>query len=304
MYSRRDFGKVTFAGLSISAALAKINSTVNGVRLGVQTYSFREFPHDNVVDAIIEGMAGVGLGECEIYSPHLEPPSAVAPGGGRGAQNDPARVKARQDLRNWRLTVPLDYFKGVRKKFDQAGIGIFAYNLSFNDSFTDEEIDRGFEMAKALRVRMLTATTTVPVAKRVAPFAEKHKITVAMHSNTNAADPNQFAGPESFQKALAMSKYFAVNLDIAHFMAAGYDPVEYIRSHHDHIVLLHVKDRKKATGVNCPWGEGDVPIKAVLSLLKEKRSPVPAFIEYEYRGAGSPVVELKKCFQYCIDALA
>ncbi len=122
MYSRRDFGKVAFAGLSISAALAKINSTVNGVRLGVQTYSFREFPHDNIVDAIIKAMAGVGLGECEIYSPHLEPPSAVAPGGGRGAQtNDPARVKARQDLRNWRLTVPLDYFKGVRKKFDQAG---------------------------------------------------------------------------------------------------------------------------------------------------------------------------------------
>ncbi len=113
-------------------------------------------------------------------------------------------------------------------------------------------------MAKALRVRMLTASTTVSVAQRVAPFAEKHKMTVAMHSNPIAANPNQFAGPESFQKAIGTSKYFAVNLDIAHFMAAGYDPVEYIRSHHDHIVLLHVKDRKKATGVNCPWGEREV----------------------------------------------
>jgi sugar phosphate isomerase/epimerase len=304
MYSRRDFGKAAFAGLAMSTALAKISSTVNGVRLGVQTYSFREFPHDGIVDAIIKAMVGVGLGECEIYSPQLEPASAAPAGGGRGAQNDPVRLKAREDLRNWRLTVPLDYFRSVRKKFDQAGIGIFAYNLSFNDSFTDQEIDRGFEMAKALRARILTASTTVSVAKRVAPFAEKHKMTVAMHSNPNGADPNQFAGPESFQKAIAMSKYFAVNLDIAHFMAAGYDPVEYLQSHHDHVVLLHVKDRKKAGGVNCPWGEGDVPIKPVLSLLKEKKYPIPAFIEYEYRGAGSAEAELKKCFQYCREALA
>jgi sugar phosphate isomerase/epimerase len=237
MYLRLDFGKAAFGGLSIAAALAKINSTVNGVRLGVQTYSFREFPHDGIVEAMVKAMAGVGLGECEIYSPELDPASAVEPGGGRGAQNDPVRLKAREDLRNWRLTVPLDYFKGVRKNFDQAGLSIFAYNFSFNDSFTDEEIDRGFEIAKALRVRILTASTTVSVAKRVAPFAEKHKMTVAMHSNTNATDPNQFAGPESFQKAIALSKYFAVNLDIAHFVAAGYDPVDYIQSHHDHIVL-------------------------------------------------------------------
>jgi sugar phosphate isomerase/epimerase len=304
MYSRRDFGKVAIAGLSLSRALAKINSTVSGVRLGVQTYSFREFPHDGIVEAIIKSMVAVGLGECEIYSPQLEPAAAVVTGGGRGAQNDPVRLKAREDLRHWRLTVPLDYFKGVRRKFDQAGIGIFAYNLSFNDSFTDEEIDRGFEMAKALRVRMLTASTTVSVAQRVAPFAEKHKMTVAMHSNPSAANPNQFAGPESFQKAIGMSKYFAVNLDIAHFVAAGFDPVEYLQSHHEHVVLLHLKDRKKASGVNCAWGEGDVPIKAVLSLLKEKKYPIPAFIEYEYAGSGGAEAELKKCFQYCTEALA
>src|ERR1700728_1538409 len=108
MYSRRDFGKAAFAGLSISKALAKVNSTVNGVRLGVQTYSFREFPHDGIVEAMVKAMAGVGLGECEIFSPELEPPSAVATGGGRGAQNDPARVKARQVLRYWRLTGTLE----------------------------------------------------------------------------------------------------------------------------------------------------------------------------------------------------
>jgi L-ribulose-5-phosphate 3-epimerase UlaE len=47
-----------------------------------------------------------------------------------------------------------------------------------------------------------------------------------------------------------------------------------------------------------PWGEGDTPIKFVLRLLKEQKYPIPAFVEYEYRGAGTPVEEVKKCLDY------
>ena len=43
MFSRRDFGKMALASWPLASALAKINSTVDGVRLGVQTYSFRDF---------------------------------------------------------------------------------------------------------------------------------------------------------------------------------------------------------------------------------------------------------------------
>ena len=40
MYSRRDFGKIALVGWPLAAALAKINSTIDGVRLGVQTYLY------------------------------------------------------------------------------------------------------------------------------------------------------------------------------------------------------------------------------------------------------------------------
>jgi sugar phosphate isomerase/epimerase len=59
-------------------------------------------------------------------------------------------------MRKWRLTVSLDHFKAIRKKFDDAGIKLQAYNYSFNDSFTDEEIERGFQMAQALGVKLIT----------------------------------------------------------------------------------------------------------------------------------------------------
>ena len=309
MFTRRDFGKISLAALPLASAFAKINSKINGVRLGVQTYSFRDLPPEGIVDTVIKAMTDIGLGECEVFASQFEPLQPRIGGGrGRGTPPDPAvvaaREKARNDLRAWRLSVSMDHFKDLKKKFDDAGILIYAYNYSFNTSFTDDEIERGFEMAKALGVRAITASTTVSVAKRVAPFADKHKMIVAMHGHDNTTDPEQFAKPESFQAAMDMSKFFWVNLDIGHFFAAGYDPVAYITEHHARITNLHLKDKKKNHGDNMPWGQGDTPIKPVLTLLKEKKYPIPAYIEYEYKGTEGPVAEVKKCYEYAKAALA
>ncbi len=291
MYSRREFGKLTLAALALPRTLmAAVDSKVKGVRFGVQTYSFRDLPRPeggDAVDVIIQAMTACGLGECELWSPQLEPAK-----------------KTREDLRAWRLTTPLDHFAGIRQKFDAAGLKIFGFNYSFNPSFTDEEIDRGFEMARALGAEIITASTTLPVAKRVVPFAEKHKMTVAMHGHSKVDDPNEFATPESFAAALKMSRYFKVNLDIGHFTAGNFDAVAYVREHHADITNLHIKDRKKNQGENTPWGEGDTPIREVLQLVEKNKWPIPAFIEYEYKGAGTPVEETKKCFAYARQALA
>ena len=302
MLTRRDFGRVALAALPVTSALAakKIDSKINGVQLGVQTYSYREFPPEGIVDAVIKAMTEDGLGECEVFSSQFEP---LQP---RFTRETPAeeREKARKALRDWRLSVSLDHFKGLKKKFDDAGIHIYAYNYSFNQGFSDDEIERGFEFAKALGVRAITASTTVSQAKRVAPFADKHKFIVAMHGHSNITNPEEFAKPESFQAAMDMSKYFWVNLDIGHFFAAGYDPMAYINEHHDRITNLHLKDRKKNQGDNTVWGQGDTPIKPVLTLLKEKKYPIPAYIEYEYRGTEGATAEVKKCFEYAKAALA
>jgi len=42
----------------------------------------------------------------------------------------------------------------------------------------------------------------------------------------------------------------------------------------------------------------------VLQLLKKERWPIPAYIEYEYKGQGSPVDEVKKCLAFAKQALA
>jgi sugar phosphate isomerase/epimerase len=286
MLSRRDFHRLAIAALPASLAMAKPDSKIHGVQIGAQSYSFR----DRSLDEAIKGMIEVGLSECELWQGHIEPKQERGPAG-------------REAMTKWRTTVSMDVFKEARKKFKDAGIQLYAYNYSFRDEFTDAEIERGFEMAHALGVTRLTASSTVTCAHRVDPFAAKAKVFVGMHGHDNMK-PGEFNLPASFEAAMTgSSKYIGINLDIGHFTAAGGDAVDYLKKQHEHIVTLHIKDRKKDHGANLPLGQGDTPIKEVLKTLEENHWPIPANIEYEYKGADT-VEEVKKCYEYCKSALA
>jgi sugar phosphate isomerase/epimerase len=303
MITRREFGKLAVASLAVPRlAAAAIDSRVAGVRIGVQTYSFRDLPRPgggDAVDVIVKAMTECGLGECEVWAPQIEPQQPS--GRGRPASE---MQQARDVLRAWRLETPLDHFRQIRKTFVAAGLSIYAYNYSPNASDSDGEIDRGFEIAKALGAEILTSSTTIPVARRIVPFAERHRMVVAMHGHSNTSAPGEFAAPESFAEAMRMSKYFKVNLDIGHFTAANFDALQYLRAHHEDITNLHLKDRKNNQGDNVPWGTGNTPIHDVLQLLKRERWPIRAYIEYEHHGEGTPVEEVKKCYAFVRQALA
>ena len=292
MIPRRSFLSATalpfvsaVPSLAAPPAAAKIDSRIKGVRIGAQSYSFR----DRSLDEAIEAMKTIGLGEVELWQGHIEP--------GR------TQRVSREALREWRLSSPLALFEGVRRKFDDAGILLYAYNYSFREDFTDAEIQRGFDMAKALGIKVLTASSNVTTARRIDPFAKKAKIRVGMHNHSRIHE-NEFATPDDFAKAMAgMSEYIAINLDIGHFTAANFDPVDYLAKNAKNIVTLHLKDRKKDQGANLPFGQGDTPIKAVLNTLRTKKLNIPANIEYEYKGEDT-IAEVRKCFEFCKAALA
>ena len=210
----------------------------------------------------------------------------------------------RRELRKWRLRTSLDHFRVIGNTFKKAGILVYAYNYSPNSSFTQEEIDRGFGMARALGAEIITASTTLDIAKRIVPFAERHQMVVAMHGQSRTGKPNELATPDSFTAAMKMSKYFKVSLDIGNFTAGNYDAVAYIRQHHADIASLQLNDRKRNEGDNVPWGQGDTPIREVLQLLKREGWPIRAYVDYEYNGRGNPIEEVKKCLAYARLALA
>ena len=121
MFTRRDFGRMAF--LPVSAMLAKkIDSVVNGVQFGLQSYIFSDIglPHDGILDLVIKSMVECGLAECDLYAPLVEP--------GHLWERIRADVgeQAREELAKWRKTVPLGHFRSIRNKFDGAGIAIHA----------------------------------------------------------------------------------------------------------------------------------------------------------------------------------
>jgi sugar phosphate isomerase/epimerase len=224
-------------------------------------------------------------------------------GGGRGPLT-PEQEAAQKAIADWKMAANASTWKGVRKKFNDAGVDVQILCYNMGNAIKDDEIDYAFQMARDMGVRAISCSATVTVAKRVAPFADKYKIMWGGHGHADIFDDEQFAKPETFRKIMSYSKYIGVNLDIGHFVAAGFDPVTFIPEVHDRITNLHLKDRTKPdkcmVSANLEWGQGQTPIKEVLLLMKKNKYKFPANIEFEYQtpqGSDS-VAEVAKCYEY------
>jgi len=312
--SRRDFGLGALAAVPLLMGMMPAG---RGLKIGVQTFSFRDMlgkPGD-MVDHMIEGMHAVGLNFIELFEPTILPyefvkesvstPEMQAAIYGHPPPGPPtdAQISLRDRIRAWRLGTPMSHYTAIRRKFERAGISVQAFNFTLKEYCTDAEVEHGFAATRALGTDILTASTTLRMARRCVPFAERHRIRLGLHGHTNLQDPNEFATPQSYEQGLALSPLYNVNLDIGHFSAAGFDPVAFIEKNHARIVSIHVKDRKNHSGPNTPLGQGDTPVAAVLRLIRDRAWPIPALLEYEYDG-GPSVQALRDCLTYIDAALA
>lgn len=233
-------------------------------------------------------------------------------GGGRGrAALTPEQQEAAKKLEDWRLALSMDKIKAFRKKYEDAGILIQIVKIDNFNSFSDPVTDYFFEVAKNLGAHALSTEGNLNDIDRLGKFAEKHKMMIGYHGHTATGATEAFGDPEHWEKAMAVSKYNGINLDLGHFIAGnGVSPVPFLTKYHDRVTHIHVKDKtfKSDTardGTNKPFGQGDTPIIEVLQLMKKNKWKFQATIEYEYATpAGSDVLtEIGKCVEYCRKAL-
>ena len=307
MYTRRDFGKLAAAALPLAGAAA-----INGVEIGVATFSYNSLPLAGQLDAIIASMR-----DCEVKSCLLNPPSTEpvdlsskarpARGAGRGrAPLTPEQTAAIEALHQWHLTVPLDYYIALRKKFTDAGLEIDTYEPSLGSATSDEDIDRAFEVTKTFGARYLADAFTKSVARRVAPFADKHNIKVALQGRPYfATDPDAMSKPADFKEAMTWSKNFGSSIDIGDATAGGWDTLKFIEDTHPRVFSLNIKDRTKA-GMSVPWGQGDSHVKETFQLIRDKKYPIRCFIDCDYATAegATRVADIKRCADFARAALS
>jgi sugar phosphate isomerase/epimerase len=323
-YSRRNFARLALAGVPASGLLEKIlvasvadaagrpNSLVNGVQIGTITYSYRSMP-DQSGDATLKHVVDSGISAIELMSGPAEQyagaPSSGRAGGGRGGQQTPEQQAAQrtsaEQLKQWRLSVSMDKYKALRKKYNDAGVTIYAWKC-LNPSMSDQELEYVFNVAQALGCTHTTLELTEDVAqlKRIGGFAEKYKIYAAYHTHTQG-------GMTVFEPAFAASKANMANIDLGHYVAGGNvggTTLQFLQKYHDRVASVHLKDRTTPEhgAKNLPWGAGDTPLTDILRLVKKNGWKMPATIELEYDvPQGSDAVkEVQKCLAYCRAALA
>ncbi|HVV56072.1 MAG TPA: sugar phosphate isomerase/epimerase [Mucilaginibacter sp.] len=274
----------------------KPNSKINGVQIGVITYSFRSMPSS--AEQLLKYIVECNINTTELMGDPAEQYAGIPKK--ESGEDWPSYMKKVAD---WRANAPMDKFKELRKMYNDAGVTIYAWKPNaLGAKNTDAEIDYAFNAGKALGVTHVTVEMPTDPAQteRLGKFADKHKLYVGYHAHLQAT-------PDLWDTALSQSKYNAINLDIGHYTAAtSGSPVPFILKHHDRIMSMHLKDRKFHDGPNMPWGQGDTPIAEVLQVMKKNRYKFPATIEFEYNiPPGSDAVkEVIKCREFAAKALS
>jgi sugar phosphate isomerase/epimerase len=326
--TRRDLGKLALAALPAARLLAKTNSKFGGVQIGINApYSFHG--SYNSGDECLGAMVKLNLSAVELRAQPIEqsmgapanlvayPPARRGGGeGGRGEgrgrgpltpEQEAARKAAAEELRKWRLAASMDSVKAFRKKYEDAGVKIEIVKVDAIDTFSDEEIDYMFGLAKTAGASAISCEIPLSHTKRLGTFGEKHKMMIGYHGHTDITSPEAFGRPESWETAMSYSKYNGINLDIGHFTAGNStSPIPFLQKYHDRVTHIHLKDRKMHNGATVPWGTGDTPIKETLKIMQKEKYRFPGIIEMEHPvPQGSDLMtELAKCLAYCKDALA
>jgi sugar phosphate isomerase/epimerase len=328
MYSRRDFHRTALLSLPLLAAqtpgsaqskkVAPNASRFGGIQIGVQTYSYRSLRNmgqpldvagqrqliDRIVDSIVQNQVNV----CEFWLAFLEP---TGPSYSR-IETTPAMMQNRETLRKWRESQqPKEIWAYAKDKLTTAGISVHSCMFNFADWISDAEIDYAFEAGKALGTNTVSANCTKKSIKRAAPFADKHKMLLAAHSESSPFDPDidGMVFADNLEQALTYTPNMRITLDTGHFTAYNGDVLAFLKKHKDRIVNLHLKDRlhnhpqPHTDEDTTEFGKGDAPLKAALQWMKKEKVKFAACIEYEYPGKGTAVEEVAKCLNFAKDAL-
>jgi sugar phosphate isomerase/epimerase len=300
-YTRRGFHRLFLSALPAAGVLTAIDplraaqsrpdSRVAGVQIGLNVpYSFGKMAM--TADEIREACVRLGFSGVELRT---QPVEAFMGAPYQDGKPDPAAI------RPWREGAAMDKARVLKSAWSDAGVKIEIVKVDGLFKMSDAELDYVFNLAKTLGARAISTeiSKSDDELKRVGQFADRRRLMVGYHGHAAT-------GPEEWERAFSLAKFNGANVDIGHFVAGDHgSPVPFLEKHHARVTHVHIKDRRRGNGPNVPFGQGDTPIMEVLRLIRDRKWPIQATIEFEYPvPAGSDrMTELARSLKYCRDAL-
>lgn len=261
-YTRRNFLKTTgivgagigLAGLERPGLVAArpVPKIELGWRLGIQTYTFRQFTLFEAIDKT----ASVGLSHIEaIYFKDVSKNHKLKLGPGLSA----------------------DVMKDIKNKLNDSGVkmtGYFAERNSFDSKL--------FDFCKELGVEMIVSEPAIEELDDIEKLCDEFKIDLALANHPKGG--SAYWHPKNVMQACkGRSKRIGASGDIRHWGYEGLNALECVRMLEGRLLAFHFRDMSMATGKglkDVPIGTGKSNIQGVLAEVLRQGATPNFMIEY------------------------
>jgi sugar phosphate isomerase/epimerase len=240
------------------------------IRLGVCSYSFREFGRKLAIKMTAE----LGVAYVSVKDYHL-PYTLTA------AEIDKAKAE-----------------------FKKAGLTIVSVG---NTDLKDEDpsvLRRYFEYARNCGAGTMVAAPTHKTLPAVEKLAKEFNIQVAIH--THGPEDKNFPSPKVVLDAVRdMDPRMGLCMDVGHSMRAGANVVQEIANAGPRLFDIHMKDLKSGTDKDsqCAVGDGVMPVVAIFRQLKKIGYKGCVNLEYEIN-SDNPIPGMQRSLGYMKGVLA
>jgi len=274
--TRRGFlGTAAAAGLAatVEPASAVIQPEPWGIKLGLATYTFRDFVRSQAIDMIQA-----------VKTPWIS------------IKNTDEQLS---------LTGTLAETAAARRQFDDAGLKVMsAGNVDMTKAKTIGDLRPIFEWAKAARLPMIVCAPTHDNINFVEALVKEFNIRIAIHNH--GPEDKHFPTPQSVLDVVrTLDRRCGLCMDVGHTMRTGVDVVEQIGIAGDRLFDMHVKDLAKPDAkesqVDC--GDGIMPFPAIFKQLKKLNYQGCVNLEYEIN-VHNPMPGVQRSFSYLRGVLA
>ncbi len=280
-FSRRDLLKASalsaaalpFANLEgLSAARsAETTDRWHGLKIGVATYTFREWP----IEETIKGLQRADMKYISIKN-----------------------VKNHIDLSH-----TTEERKQRAKMFRDAGmIPLSVGNVGMKNDEAD--VRRAFEYARDIGVPVIVCAPPPDSVPLLDKMVKEFNIKLAIHNH--GPEDKMFPSPYDVWKAVEKyDKRIGLCIDVGHTARAGVDPAEAILKCRERLYDVHLKDISALGNKNTPieGGRGILDLKAILAALLKINYQALAGFEYEKDGK-DPLPGLTETLGYTKGILA
>jgi len=274
--SRRKFlhGASAFgaaaAASSGSLAVAQAPPAAADLKLGVASYSFREFSRRMTI-AMTKKLQTPYINVKEFHMLYRSTPKEI---------------------------------DAAKRDFERAGLIITGGGTITLNKADEADIRFYFEYAKACGMPMMVIAPTAETVPMIEKFVKEYNIKCAIHNH--GPEDKHFPTPESALKLIRnMDPRMGLCIDVGHTTRTGTDVVKSIRDAGPRLLDMHIKDLKNLMDKDsqCDVGDGVMPIVAIFKELKKMNYQGHVMLEYEIN-AEDPLPGMIKSFAYMRGVLA